>query len=58
MSETSEIQFETLREQLAIDDMGIRMKALHASRSLPVSERFDLLQSQRSIPMRVSDMMQ
>jgi HEAT repeat protein len=43
VSETSETQFETLREQLATDDMGIRMKALHASRSLPISERFTLL---------------
>lgn len=43
MSEISETQFETLREQLASDDIGIRMKALHASRSLPISKRFDIL---------------
>ena len=43
MSETSEIQFESLREQLATDDMGIRMKALHTSRSFPLAERFTLL---------------
>ncbi len=43
MSETLGTQFESLREQLASDDMGTRMKALHASRSLPVSERFTLV---------------
>lgn len=47
MSETLEsnfeVSFETLREQLAVDDVGIRMKAIHASRSLPISERFNLL---------------
>ena len=35
--------FASLKEQLASDDMGIRMKALHASRSLSISERFTLL---------------
>ena len=39
MSET----FETLREQLATDDIGTRMKAVQASRSLPMSDRFNLL---------------
>ncbi|MFN5817380.1 MAG: HEAT repeat domain-containing protein, partial [Pseudanabaena sp.] len=39
MSET----IENLREQLATDDIGLRMKAIHASRSLPMYERFGLL---------------
>lgn len=47
MSEALETQseslFESLREQLATDHMGVRMKALHASRSLLISERFILL---------------
>ena len=51
MSEASETQFtnswetslESLREQLASEEMGIRMKAVHASRSLNNSERFTLL---------------
>ncbi|MBD2175792.1 HEAT repeat domain-containing protein [Pseudanabaena sp. FACHB-1998] len=47
MSETSEpkfeFTFESLREQLATDDVSLRMKAVHASRSLPISERFNLL---------------
>ncbi len=47
MTETLETQsdslFASLREQLAADDMSIRMKAVHASRSLPLSQRFDLL---------------
>ena len=42
MSEASKTQFENLREQLAANDTGVRMKALHASRSLPISERFEL----------------
>lgn len=39
MSET----FASLKEQLAMDDMGLRMKAIHASRSLSLAERFELL---------------
>lgn len=35
--------FDSLKEQLAADDMAVRMKALHASRSLPLSERFSLI---------------
>ena len=47
MTETLETQsdslFESLRGQLAANDMSLRMKAIHASRSLPMSQRFDLL---------------
>jgi HEAT repeat protein len=42
VSETPTTQFEDLREQLASDNMAIRMKALHASRSLSISERFEI----------------
>jgi HEAT repeat protein len=35
--------FNSLKEQLAADDMGVRMKALHASRSLSLPERFALV---------------
>jgi HEAT repeat protein len=35
--------FATLKEQLAADEMSLRMKAVHASRSLEDSERFTLL---------------
>ena len=35
--------FDSLKEQLAADDMAVRMKALHASRSLSLSERFSLV---------------
>lgn len=39
MSET----FSTLREQLATAETGLRMKAVHASRSLKLTERFELM---------------
>jgi HEAT repeat protein len=35
--------FNSLKEQLAADDMAVRMKALHASRSLSLPERFALV---------------
>jgi HEAT repeat protein len=35
--------FSTLREQLATAETGVRMKAVHASRSLDLTERFELM---------------
>jgi len=35
--------FINLREQLASEEIGVRMKAVHASRSLAISERFELM---------------
>ena len=43
MSEILDSLFDSLKVQLAADDMAVRMKALHASRSLTLSERFSLV---------------
>lgn len=53
MSEIFDSLFDSLKVQLAADDMAVRMKALHASRSLTLSERFSLVAIAQPMPMRV-----